>query len=244
MLSSEPSPDTTSDSDYESLPSASFTGSDYRSFPSTPCNNGLANASSDYDDKSPSHEMSHGSACAHFFTSVFDGSESSSHALEYVLNHVFFPVSHSKESDSTPENRHALTSAVQAAVHAYNSHIDPVHKLCWLRVIKTLENLLVVSRYINDSDLPWDDLSREREAVYKDHVISQLGEMRVGGRFRFVMFLASVLRVDRYPCISFGRTYGYISEAGSPYSVRSAHRREFCCTQASQLIPSARFRNT
>ena len=238
MLSSELSPEATSDSDYESLPSASSAGSDYKSFPSTPCNNGdesesLPNALSDYDDKSPSREMSHDSpsltACAHFFTSVFDESEFSSHVLEYVLDHVFFPVDHSKESDSTPENQHTLTSAVLAAARAYNSHIDPVHKPCWLRVIKTLEKLLVVSKYIHDPDSPWGNLSWEREAVYKDHAISQLGEMKTGGRPRFIMFLASLLGVGRYPCISYKHAYGYISEAESRYSVRGSCCQGSCC---------------
>ena len=241
MLSSELSPDATPDSDYESVASASSAGFDYKPFPSTSCNNGdgsLPNASSDYDDKSPSREMSHSSpslaACPHFFTSVFDESESESYALKYVLDHVFFPFN-PKKSDSTSENQQTLTRAVLAAVHAYNSHMDPVHKPCWLRLIKTLENLLVISKYINDSDHIndldplWRNLSREREVVRKDHTISQLGEMKTGGRFEFVMFLASLLRVNRYPCISFWRTYSCISEAGSLYSVRGSCCRRSCC---------------
>ena len=295
MLPSELSSDATSDSDYESLPSASFAGSDYMSFTSTACNNGdesllsassagsdyksfpstprndgdksLPNASCDYDDKSPSHEMSPGSPSltsrAHFFTSVFDESESSSHALEYVLNHVFFPANHPKESDSTPENHRTLTSAVLAAARDYNSHIDSVHKPCWLRLIKTLENLLVVSECTHrmsmvmvmmdcerdreeDSDVVESGMEESdwEEEVYEGHIISQLGEMKVGGMFRFVMFLASLLREDRCPCISFRQKYGYTSEAGSLRSVRSSHRRPSCCTQGSQVTSSVRYRNT
>ena len=140
------------------------------------------------------------------------------------------PVDHPKESDETPENQDTLTTAVLAAAHAYNSHIDPVHKPCWLRLIKMLESLLVISKYTNDLYLLANPTTRWRsQPVYKD-VISQLSGMRAGGRLRFVMFLASLLRVGRYPFISFRASFGYISEAGSPHTVGSAHCPECCST--------------
>ena len=101
------------------------------------------------------------------FSSVFGDDFFPTRELIYVVTHVFFPVNTpEEEEDYTKEGDCSLVRAVCTAAHAYHEHIDATQKPQWHHITKTLDNLLAIT-------FP-------KEFV-RDHFISQLGEMDVGG---------------------------------------------------------------
>lgn len=89
-------------------------------------------------------------------------------SLEYLVNHVFFPVHHPKNDDYTPKNAHTLASAVHAAALIYDEHVVP--KFHWLHTTRMLRNLQVMVEPAQPKELD------------RDNLIAQLGEMEAGGR--------------------------------------------------------------
>ena len=104
-------------------------------------------------------------------------------SLEYVVNHVFFPVYHPQRDDYTTHNAHALAGAVHAAACAFTEYIDHLHRPDWLHITKMLKDLQVVI----DPAQPWNAVISSTRNVFRlhqNHPIWRLDDMEDGGRLR------------------------------------------------------------
>ncbi|KAF8434572.1 hypothetical protein L210DRAFT_3649069 [Boletus edulis BED1] len=120
------------------------------------------------------------------FSSVFDDSPSGGRSsLEYVVNHVFFPVYHPENDDHSPKNVYALACVVHAAALAYNEHIDDVHKPHWLSITKMLGKLKVfISTTLTIKHMGSDGVIDKKELA-RVRIASQLGGMKAGDTLVF-----------------------------------------------------------
>ncbi|KAF8129798.1 hypothetical protein EV363DRAFT_1219569 [Boletus edulis] len=123
------------------------------------------------------------------FSSVFDDespSDACCPSLEYVVNHVFFPIHHPEKDDYTPQNAHKLACAVHAAACAYNEYLDDDHKNQWPHITKMLENLQLFIEptqpwqlALRIKDMRFDNILKNKKLLW-DHIILQFGSMKAG----------------------------------------------------------------
>lgn len=104
-------------------------------------------------------------------------------SLEYVINHVFFPVDRPTFDDFDTREAYKLACAVHVASRAYNDHVDHVDQPHWHHITKMLENLQVIAEHTPPlkEDFSERRLQKYKES-YRDRAILQLDGIKVGGK--------------------------------------------------------------
>ncbi|KAG2114212.1 uncharacterized protein F5147DRAFT_758921 [Suillus discolor] len=74
-------------------------------------------------------------------TLFFHPSNMLEHSMEYIINHVFFPLKLPQASDHTLENELALSRAVLDAAQAFNEQLPSDKQQLWASSFKMLQNL-------------------------------------------------------------------------------------------------------
>ena len=122
------------------------------------------------------------------FSSIFNNNRSCDNLsqtsdLEYVINHVFFPVNEPEDKRKDRDRGEAMglfTHTVCAAVDVYCNYVDDVHKLQWNHIVQMLRSLC-------------HSVQSDSEDI--DH-LSQLREMQPGGMLSVLLSISCLESID------------------------------------------------
>ena len=90
-------------------------------------------------------------------------------ALKYIITHVFFPLQLPDGDDHSIHNDHSLARAIASVAQLHGDHVSKAIAPQWQSISQMLNNLRAVVRF---------------ESLDRSRTISQLSDMKVGGKFR------------------------------------------------------------